>query len=125
MEKKLWIVVNILPEIGVIPVTITAQESDIVRFRASELGIKELHQGITDKLAKLKEVAEKYNCSLENIAYIGDDLNDMPCIEKCGITACPADSVPEVLPKVDYICKNNGGRGAVREFISIIASNKL
>ena len=108
-----------------IPVTITAQESDIVRFRASELGIKELHQGITDKLAKLKEVAEKYNCSLENIAYIGDDLNDMPCIEKCGITACPADSVPEVLPKVDYICKNNGGRGAVREFISIIASNKL
>ena len=124
MEKKLWIVVNILPEIGVIPVIITGRKSDIVRFRASELGIKELHQGITDKLTKLKEVAEKYNCSLENIAYIGDDLNDMPCIEKCAVTACPADSAPEVLPKVDYICKNNGGRGAVREFIAVIAMNR-
>ena len=61
---------------------------------------------------------------MENIAYIGDDLNDMSCIEKCGITACPADSVPEVLPKVDYICKNNGGRGAVREFIAVIAANR-
>ena len=124
MEKKLWIVVNILPEIGVIPVIITGRESDIVRFRASELGIKELHQGITDKLTKLKEVAEKYNCSLENIAYIGDDLNDISCIEKCAVTACPADSAPEVLPKVDYICKNNGGRGAVREFIAVIAANR-
>ena len=97
MEKKLWIVVNILPEIGVIPVIITGRKSDIVRFRASELGIKELHQGITDKLTKLNKVAEKYNCSLKNIAYIGDDLNDMSCIEKCGVTACPADSVQEVL----------------------------
>ena len=121
--KDGYAIAHILPEIGVIPVIITGRESDIVRFRASELGIKELHQGITDKLTKLKEVAEKYNCSLENIAYIGDDLNDMPCIEKCGITACPADSVPEVLPKVDYICKNNGGRGAVREFVSVIAAN--
>ena len=124
MEKKLWIVVNILPEIGVIPVIITGRESDIVRFRASELGIKELHRGITDKLSKLNEVAEKYNCSLENIAYIGDDLNDMSCIEKCEVTACPADSIPEILPKVDYICKNNGGRGAVREFIAVIAANR-
>ena len=88
-----------------LPVIITGRESDIVRFRASELGIKELHQGIKDKLSKLIEVAEKYNCSLENIAYIGDDLNDISCIEKCGVTACPADSVPEVLSKVDYVSR--------------------
>ena len=122
--KDGYAIAHILPKIGVIPVIITGRKSDIVRFRASELGIKELHQGITDKLTKLNEVAEKYNCSLENIAYIGDDLNDMSCIENCAVTACPADSVPEVLPKVDYICKNNGGRGAVREFISVIAMNR-
>lgn len=122
--KDGYAIAHILPKIGVIPVIITGRESDIVRFRASELGIKELHQGITDKLSKLNEVAEKYNCSFENIAYIGDDLNDISCIEECGITACPADSVPEILPKVDYICKNNGGRGAVREFIAVIAANR-
>ena len=95
--KDGYAIAHILPEIGVIAVIITGRESDIVRFRAYKLGIKELHQGITDKLTKLNEVAEKYNCSLKNIAYIGDDLNDMSCIEKCGVTACPADSVQEVL----------------------------
>ena len=121
--KDGYAIAHILPKIGVIPVIITGRDSDIVRFRTSELGIKELHQGITYKLSKLNEVAEKYNCSLENIAYIGDDLNDISCIEECEVTACPADSIPEVLPKVDYICKNNGGRGAVREFVSVIAAN--
>lgn len=122
--KDGYAIAHILPKIGVTPVIITGRESDIVKYRASELGIKELHQGIGDKLSKLKEVAEKFCCSMENIAYIGDDLNDISCIEYCGLTACPKDSIPEVLTKVDYICQNDGGKGAVREFIMMIAENK-
>lgn len=122
--KDGYAIAHILPKIDIVPVIITGRESDIVRYRASELGIKELHQGVADKLSKLIEVAQKYECTYKNIAYIGDDINDISCIEKCGLTACPADSIPEVLEKVDYICKADGGRGAVREFISEISANR-
>lgn len=101
---------------GVIPVIITGRQSEIVKCRAEELGITERHQGVADKLQKLKEVAERYGCTQDEIAYIGDDLNDLECIQYCGITACPADAVAEVKAAVGYVCKNEGGRGAVREF---------
>lgn len=105
---------------GVIPVIITGRQSEIVKCRAEELRIMELHQGVADKLQKLKEVAERYGCTQDEIAYIGDDLNDLECIRYCGITACPADAVAEVKAAVGYVCRNEGGRGAVREFISDI-----
>lgn len=110
-------IVCILPELGVIPVIITGRKSKIVEQRAKELKINELHQGVSDKLSKLKEVARKYNTSFDEIAYIGDDLNDLECIENCGLTACPSDAVEEVITKCKYVCKNSAGHGAVREFI--------
>ena len=96
---------------------ITGRKSDIVENRARELGISELYQGIGNKLAQLKKVAEKYNAYSEEIAYIGDDLNDLECIEYCGLTACPSDALNEVKQRVTYVCKNAGGEGALREFI--------
>ena len=75
---------------------------------------------ISDKLEKLKTIAAAYGASADEIAYIGDDLNDLPCINYCGTTACPADAVPQVLEVADYVCSHNGGRGAVREFIDRI-----
>ena len=75
---------------------------------------------VKDKLLKLKEVAERYGCTQDEIAYIGDDLNDLECIQYCGITACPADAVTEVKAAVRYVCRNEGGRGAVREFVQRI-----
>ena len=113
---------HMLPGIGVIPVIITGRKSKIVENRAKELGITELFQGIEDKLAQLKKVAEKYNAAPEEIAYIGDDLNDLECIEFCGLTACPADAVEEVKQKVTYVCKKHGGKGALREFVEKIFS---
>ena len=108
-----------LPEMGIVPVIITGRKSMIVENRAKELSITELYQGVGDKLAQLKRVAEKYNTAPEEIAYIGDDLNDLECIEYCGVTACPADAVEEVKRKVKFVCKKNGGEGTVREFIDI------
>ena len=115
--KDGYAIAHMLPEMGIIPAIITGRKSKIVENRAKELGITELYQGVGDKLAQLKKVAEKYNASPEEIAYIGDDLNDLACIEYCGVTACPADAVEEVRQVVPFICKNNGGEGAVREFI--------
>ncbi len=112
-----YAIAHILPEYGIVPVIITGRSSEIVSNRAKELGIAELHQGVSDKLKMLREIAAKYDVSAEEIAYIGDDLNDLPCIRYCGVTACPADAVSLVLEQVDYVCKHNGGRGAVREYI--------
>lgn len=115
-----YAIANILPQQGIIPVIITGRSSAIVEQRAKELKITELYQGVADKLSKLKEVTAKFGASADEVAYIGDDLNDLDCIRDCGLTACPADAITEILDAVDYICKHDGGRGAVREFISYI-----
>ena len=117
--KDGYAIAHMLPEMGIIPVIITGRKSKIVENRAKELGITELYQGVGDKLTQLKIVAEKYNAAPEQIAYIGDDLNDLECIDYCGVTACPADAVEEVKRVVTYVCKHNGGDGAVRGFIKI------
>lgn len=102
---------------GVIPCIITGRKSEIVSARAGELGIEELYQGVSNKLAQLKLIADKYGIAANEIAYIGDDLNDLECIGYCGLTACPYDAVAAVKAKVKYICTCCGGNGAVREFI--------
>lgn len=76
-----------------------------------------MHQGVEDKLRKLSEVCKIYHVTPEQVAYIGDDLNDLDCMRVCGYTAAPADAVEEVRKSVDFVCKHNGGEGAVREFI--------
>ena len=121
--KDGYAIVHILPQYGIIPVIITGRESKIVICRAKELHITELYQGVKDKLAQLEEVAEKYEVDSAEIAYIGDELNDLPCIEYCGLTACPGDAMDQVKKKVDYVCKQDGGKGAVRGFIQWIVGD--
>lgn len=112
-----YAIAHVLPEKGITPVIITGRKSRIVEKRAAELKIAHLHQGISDKLSKLKEVAAELGAEASEIAYIGDDVNDLDCIRWCGVTGCPADAVPEVLEAAGYVCRREGGRGAVREFI--------
>ena len=90
--------------------------------RAKELNIKEVYQGVSDKVEKLKEVAKSNGVLLEEVAYIGDDLNDLDCMGICGLSACPNDAIDEVTSNVDFKCNKNGGYGAVREFIEYISS---
>ena len=101
---------------GGIPAIITGRRSSIVEVRCRELGITELCQGVNDKLSKLKELTEKYSLSPDVIAYIGDDLNDLECMEYCGLAAAPADAVAIVREMADFRCSHDAGRGAVREF---------
>ena len=109
-----------LHEAGIIPVIITGRESKIVENRGKELNIKEVYQGVSDKVEKLKEVAKSNGVLLEEVAYIGDDLNDLDCMGICGLSACPNDAIDKVIQNVNYICKYSGGNGAVREFIEYI-----
>ena len=118
--KDGYAIVKTLPEHQIVPVIITGKTSEIVKKRATELKISEVYQNVSDKLPLLKEIAEKYGVSPDEVAYIGDDVNDLDCIGWCGVSACPSDAVEEVLSKVVFICKREGGKGAVREFIDWI-----
>ena len=118
--KDGYAIYHMLPANNITPVIITGRSSDIVAARAKELKITELHQGVSDKLAVLAAVAAKYDVTPDQIAYIGDDLNDLDAMAYCGLSACPADAVDEVLETAKYICKHNGGQGAVREFVTQI-----
>lgn len=102
---------------GIIPVIITGRQSGIMEQRCKELKIDELYQGVGDKKAALLAVAEKYGVSMEEIAYIGDDENDMECLGIAGFPACPADAVEGVKEICRFISAYNGGNGAVRELV--------
>ncbi|MEA4971549.1 3-deoxy-D-manno-octulosonate 8-phosphate phosphatase KdsC [bioreactor metagenome] len=114
---------NILPTIngGITPVIITGRRSNILENRCSELGIVYLYQEVIDKLQKLKELLCEFDLELFNVAYIGDDINDLPCMLAVhyagGIIACPNDAVKEVKETADFISEKDGGNGAVRDFI--------
>lgn len=111
---------DILIPAHIIPVIITGRESTIVLNRCKEIGITEVHQGISNKLDKLKTIVK----DLKSVAYIGDDINDLVCMEAVkrngGIVGCPADAVDQVKTIADFIAPHNGGDGAVRDFIEWI-----
>ena len=102
---------------GITPIIITGRKSDIVLNRCKELGITNVYQGVSNKLEKLLAITSE----LSSVAYIGDDINDLPCMrpikEAGGLVGCPADAVDEVKLIADYVCSSKGGDGCVREFI--------
>lgn len=106
------------------PVIITGRSSEIVSQRCSELKIKELHQGIENKSFKLRDICKKHHIDLSKVAYIGDDMNDLPCMKICGFSACPSDAMKPVKDCVNYICEAKGGEGAVRELIDYLLSKQ-
>lgn len=115
---------EMLPAHGIVPAIITGRTSRIVENRARELHITELHQGKHDKLDTLKMLMSKYGCSRENVAYIGDDILDIVCMRECGMVGCPADACSQVKEIAHYVCKKDGGDGAVREFIEFLLEDK-
>ena len=109
-----------LDRIGIIPVIVTGRESQIVARRAVELKIKEVHQGVSDKLGKLKEIAASYGVTLAEVAYFGDDYNDEECMINCGYSGCPHNAEEDIKKRVDYVCQADCGEGALREFVKSI-----
>ncbi len=99
---------------------ITGELSGSVKTRAEKLKIKELHLGAKDKVAVLKKIMDKNNLKGENIAFIGDDVNDIELIKLVGLSASPVDGMIDVRKIVDYVCEEKGGHGAFREFAELI-----
>jgi len=108
-----------------IPVILmTKENSKIVLQRAKKIRIKKLYIGIINKEEKLPEICKKFKVSLKDIAYIGDDINDLEIMKKVGFSASPNNAIDQVKKKSHYICKLNGGEGVLREVVELILSTK-
>lgn len=98
-------------EIGII----SGRESVVVANRAAELGINLVYQKALDKMVPYRQMLETTGLLDEQVAYMGDDVIDIPIMRRVGYAAAPADAVAEVLPHAHFIARNKGGWGAVRE----------
>lgn len=106
-----------LARFGVTPVILTGRNSQITATRCAELNITEIYQGVENKVDVLAQIAAKHSCNMLNIAFVGDDINDLACLKLVGFSACPADAAKQVINQVHYVSSLNGGDGAVREII--------
>lgn len=103
---------------------ISGENSPSVQRRAEKLQITELYLGIKDKLEVLRQIAQRWNISFDQFAYIGDDTNDVEIMRRVGLACCPADAMPQAKSVAQAICENKGGYGAFREFAELIIASK-
>jgi len=101
---------------------ITGEESGSVLKRAEKLKIKHLYRGVKDKKSLLPQILTELKLDKENIAFIGDDVNDLELLNEVGLTATPGDGTDFIKNIVHYVCINKGGNGAFREFAELIIS---
>ena len=99
---------------------ITGELSGSVKKRAEKLKIDNLFLGVKEKHLILPTILKKNKLELKNIAYIGDDVNDIEIIKLVGFSACPGDAMQEIKSLVNYVCNKEGGNGAFREFAELI-----
>jgi 3-deoxy-D-manno-octulosonate 8-phosphate phosphatase (KDO 8-P phosphatase) len=112
--------IKMLQLAGIVTAFITKEETAIVKRRGHKLAVPDVHQAADAKLPVLIGLIKKYRLTLEEVAYMGDDVNDLETLLAVGFSAAPADAMPSVLDVVDYVCKKRGGEGAVREVADLI-----
>lgn len=98
-------------------VVISGGRNQGVEERFKELGVFDIYMGIHYKLDAFQDLLDNYDLDPETILYVGDDVPDIPVMEKVGLGCCPADAVSDVKNMADYVSHKNGGEGCVREII--------
>jgi YrbI family 3-deoxy-D-manno-octulosonate 8-phosphate phosphatase len=112
-------------EVGVAVAIISGEDSAIVHARAAKLKIDEVFSGVADKLSVVKDLAAQHGLELNEVAYIGDDLNDMSAMECVGLPCAVADAAAPIKAVAHYVTQQRGGDGAVREVCELIIASKL
>jgi 3-deoxy-D-manno-octulosonate 8-phosphate phosphatase (KDO 8-P phosphatase) len=112
--------IKMLQRAGIKVAIITGRISDVVNKRALELGITDVYQKAFRKSFAYEELLGKYKLGNENVAFMGDDIVDVELLKRAGLSAVPADADEEAKKYADIEMKNNGGRGAVREFTDML-----
>ena len=116
--------IKLLKHYGIVPAIITGRQSKIVENRCREIGLTEFHQGVKNKAAKLAELMEQYGLTAEQVAYIGDDMNDLSAVKAAGVTFAPADCAESLRPYIDIILTKPSGQAPVREAVDLILKDR-
>jgi 3-deoxy-D-manno-octulosonate 8-phosphate phosphatase (KDO 8-P phosphatase) len=111
---------KLLIRYGIEVIFLTGRKSAAVQWRAEDIGIIEVHQGVKNKGEVFTEIIQRRRMPPEETACIGDDIVDIPVLKRAGFSIAVADAVPEVIKSADYVTNRPGGRGAVREVCEII-----
>ena len=106
---------------------ITGRGSEALARRAKELKFDEIHQQVSDKREVFEEICRRRNLEPQEVAYIGDDVNDLPLLGRAGLFFCPVDAHPEIRKRAQVVLSRFGGRGAIREAVDLLlgAQGKL
>jgi len=115
--------VNLLKKSGVPTIIITKEKTKMVKNWAKKMNISYIYDGIQEKEKLLPEICKKYSVTSSQIAYIGDDVNDIGLLKKVGFSVTPNDGIVDVQKFVDYVCKKKGGDGVLREVADLILHN--
>jgi YrbI family 3-deoxy-D-manno-octulosonate 8-phosphate phosphatase len=117
--------VQMLRAAGIEVMILSSEPNRVVEARARKMGVQVIHGvGIYDKGRVMREVLEQKTIKAENVIYIGNDLNDLPCFEVAGWSVAVADAYPEVIQAADYVLEKAGGYGALRELCNLILKNR-
>jgi YrbI family 3-deoxy-D-manno-octulosonate 8-phosphate phosphatase len=116
--------VDLLKQASITTAVISGENSGPVAARVEKLGIKDVHLGISDKLEVFEGLLEKYNLSADEVAFIGDDINDYEVMQVAGLSASPANTPAFNILKPDILLERSGGEGAFRELADIILASK-
>lgn len=111
---------KMLMRCGIDVVLITGRQSEAVSHRARDLGITEVHQSIWDKAGLFEKLLEKMDLRPSEVAYVGDDVVDIPLFKRVGFAVAVRDAVPEAKRAAHCVTRKRGGRGAVREVCEMI-----
>lgn len=112
--------IKMLQRVGVEVGIITGRTSKVVTVRAKELGIDILYQGVADKSLPYDEILKSRGLRDHEVAYVGDDVVDLPILRRVGFAVATADAVDDIRPYVHYVTNRPGGRGAVREVCDLM-----
>lgn len=112
--------VELLRRAGYLTSIITGEDTAIVERRAAKMKVDALIQGAQDKLSALDALLASHGLAHEQVAYVGDDLNDLPVMQRVGLACAVADATPPVRQIAHYVCERKGGEGAVREVAELI-----
>jgi 3-deoxy-D-manno-octulosonate 8-phosphate phosphatase (KDO 8-P phosphatase) len=116
--------VSLATKAGLRVALISGEDSDLVDRFAAKMKLTDIAKGCKDKAAALRDFAERHRLDLSEICFMGDDVNDLSAAKIAGFSAAPADSHPSLRDQVDFVTRNGGGHGAVRELIDAILSER-
>ena len=117
--------VTLLRKKSIPTIIVTKEKTIIVRKWAKRMKVYKTYDGIIDKVSILSKICKTFNVKSEQVAYIGDDVNDLELLKNVGFSAVPNDAISEAKIIADYICKTNGGNGVLREIADLVISAKF